>query len=583
VCQLLTGECYCFPGFTNVNCALYTPPQAKVSAYAGDILKGTIDVDQSVHNYTGSVMNIGTMYTGAALGMCYMNFSNADNVLLTLSGDNADLDLYFGSLTHAALDGIGGQTIAHGGLTLGGGTKMHTERYHHTGGGLTIQNLGLHVSGGMTLSGLNNNFNSLYVGGGGVVATGGVTVFDAGIVVSGGITINSRINNQYAGLIVVQDGVTVKGGGGKIAAGGLQVSQDGVSVGAGGLISKKGISVKDTGLVVSGGLTINSIYVGNGNAISVPAGMTVNSGGVSVKGGLSILDSGLVLANTYLNAPVDNIRIAGGVTVNANGIAVTGGVTVQDSGVAVTAGISVNSNGLRITASGLFATGGITLTNSLVVTAGMTVLSGGIDILSGGMTVNAASNAGMYVNGDITVQNAGMLCKTCVTFIQGTGVGLQVTGSVTVYGSAGVVVQSGTVKVSSAVGTKITGTYSPPQLLLFSRSWIIWFMCALGGVTVKSTGLKVTGGVSLLTTGLSVSQGTTVMSGGVYLPDQLILVGTKGQLRSRLQKIFYPHFHRLGHRGKRNRRRRCEWRSICRYSWHKNWFSRSAPHWRRDG
>ena len=189
-CDLTSGVCTCFADFTNTNCNTYFYGlRAVTTTVNADILS----VQTTTTAFTGNVLKLSTTGIGNT-GFDMIKVSDERRTIFSLDG-YGNLDMFYGALTLWGGDGLGGMTIAHGGLTVTGG--------------LTIFKQGLQVSGGITISsgGLRIPLDGIQVTGGMSVNSGGLTLYDGVTVLTGGLRIYSN------GLLVSQGGATVSTGG----------------------------------------------------------------------------------------------------------------------------------------------------------------------------------------------------------------------------------------------------------------------------------------------------------------------------------------------------------------------------------
>ncbi len=152
VCSFTAGSCDCYSGFLNANCDTYNYGVREItSLLSTDIL----NLQSRTSGFTGNVLKLSTTYPGTT-AFNYITVSDATrDPIFNLDG-YGNINMNYGGLYIGALDGAGGQTIAHGGLTVTGGCTIS--------GGITVVGPSTFSSGGIN------------VGSGGLTVTGGGTL-----------------------------------------------------------------------------------------------------------------------------------------------------------------------------------------------------------------------------------------------------------------------------------------------------------------------------------------------------------------------------------------------------------------------
>jgi hypothetical protein len=187
------------------------------------------------------------------------------------------------------------------------------------------------------------------------------------------------------------------------------------------------MTVSSSGVkVLAGGVTVdtNGLYVTGG--VSVDS-LDINTGGLLVvTGGLSISDHGLKVTG---GATVQNggLNVKGGITVDT-GFIVGDGMTIQSGGLSVTGGMTLADGDLVINSGTITSVTGIDLVGHLNITTGGIRATGGLSITHGGLTVTS----GALFEGAVDIHN-GLTVSSGVTV---TSDGLKVAGGLTVTGNA---------------------------------------------------------------------------------------------------------------------------------------------------
>ena len=248
MCDLTSGTCTCFAGFTNSNCDTYlTSPALETLVPPNEILV----LSTTNKSFDQSILNLHASYP--VVNNIFSWIRASDSVTSSFVMDAlGNINVVSGALHFGS--GSGGVTVGNGGV-----------RVRNT---CTIDSGGLSVTGGQSVSS-----KSLVVMGG-MLITGGISIAVdplgsyAGIQVKGGVTVNNR------GLFITVSGLRKVIGGVTVQTGGLAIS-GGLSVSAGGMyLNKKGLMyVNSAGLQVTGGVTVAK--------------------GIVVDGGLHIKDSGI--------------------------------------------------------------------------------------------------------------------------------------------------------------------------------------------------------------------------------------------------------------------------------------------------
>ena len=311
------------------------------------------------------------------------------------------------------IDLDGGLTIEDVGFTVSGGVEIGTLGYLHgpigypnrlginmIAGGVTVKTAGMIVKAqGVELKDIGLNMTGgVFVQLDGMKINGGVSLNDKGLVV------NRALYSSYTALVVKEGGVDVD-------VGVVQV-----------LSTRGGVAVNEGIISVENGFSVHipPAHVGIGQnqiasqGISVGTGLVkVKTGGVRIsKGGIQILSDGLTLDSPWAfqeGGIFDAHRIrTGGLTVNGNcdiedGMRIKadprhtnagGSHNVIDDGASITGGVKLlqpDSNNKITVSGGMEVTGGLKIRPSLNVesfirTGGLKV-TGGLSVKQGGMKV----------------------------------------------------------------------------------------------------------------------------------------------------------------------------------------------------
>jgi len=200
-----------------------------------------------------------------------------------------------------------GITIQKEGMAITGGVTLFTDGFTITGG-LTLFQKGLFI----TTSGLNilsiglsvNTLKVYTIPSALLVYQGGMTISDLGMTVTGGISLYSGLQTT-AGVTIFTGGVTILdtvnvGYNGIFVTGGVTVFDSGLSIYSGNL------KVGDKGMKISGGLQM----LGKDFGLQVTNGATVYSGGAifsSARLSFGLKVTGDLNVNADVNSPTTQI------------------------------------------------------------------------------------------------------------------------------------------------------------------------------------------------------------------------------------------------------------------------------------
>lgn len=531
LCDLTTGQCTCYPGYTGSACDKYMP--ADSAGHPADVLTVTA-VNSS---FRANVLHVANTIRGSPAWFNVLIENATTTPLMTMHSVTGDVYMSYGGLTVSGLDGQGGVTVALGGLTVEGGVTV-------TAGGInlakpqnfTLQDGGVSVAGGVTI--LTGGMTIL-PGGGGLTIEGGMTVEDYGVdILNGGLVIDSGGLSVNVGPVTVTGSISIAGGGVNLGAkaplialyGGMRVFADGIKAVKGVTVNgdvTNGASNLPTDwffFVQSGGMMISS-PVGtltnppsfcptpapSPSPTSCPRPLAVLSqGGVDVSDGLILGSSpnsnnyGLSVESGGLSIISDGLRVSGaaGLNIQNVGLKVLGGMTLTDKGILVNAGgLTVSSGGLTIGAATVtsFTVGPNSVTSSgFVVGIGMKV-GAGLTITDGGLTVHqtspflldgATSVTSVALNNALSILSKGS--QSSALLIQSAGLNIAAAGLVV---TGGLTVTRDGLSLSGGVTGVDASNFVTDTVQVSTNGWV--------GVSVTGGGVQVTGGVTVADSGLT--------------------------------------------------------------------------------
>jgi hypothetical protein len=299
-------------------------------------------------------------------------------------------------LTSSSTLGIQGTVTNAGGTSLGTGSTLNG------GGTATLVNSSGQViqgNGNNTIIGMNiSNAGGILLGGGGGLTLNGVLV--NGGVVSGQFTpLNgTTVSNAELGSTGTPGSFTLTGGS-TLGVQGLVTIGQAVTLGNGVTLNGGGTATLSNPVSITGnGATLIGMNVNNvGTMTGAGAGITLN--GVSVNGG--ILNglftplNGTTIANAQLGSGTP-FTLPDGST-----LALRGDVTVGP-GLTLGSGVTLNGGGQTT----LFNTNGSFITGNGATITGMNINNTGNLIgVGAGLTLNAVSLNGGFLNGQLTTLN----------------------------------------------------------------------------------------------------------------------------------------------------------------------------------
>lgn len=559
VCDVGTGLCNCFLGFTNSNCDTLFDGNDIDIQYASNRSVLQLVNDNTGFNAAFVKLDNNPEDTEECRYISYGRSPAATPKNIFQVDCTGDIIMSYGGL-HLGKNATGysGQTIV-GGLNIDkGGLTVTTDgfnisEYLQVEGSVSIVDGGLKVSRGFVSIGQDMQLqqltvtSALTVTGGATVSAGGFKVLLGGLMVTGGATIAA------GGAYIAQKGVTIQSTGIFINSGGLFVqgagsrglsSSGGITLYSGGFVlagSTAGLGVSSAGLLVTGGMSVRS-----GGVVIDEDGLLIGGAGGFVTGGLTIADGGFLLSSGALS-----VR-SGGIQVLSDAMAVTGGLSVGTGGWQVTGGLSVIGD-MRVFSSATVSSGGVVsgLASSIslfgVSTDVLTAQTNGVkvsssfggEIRSDGAHVSdgvAVQSMGVKVTGGLTV-NSALLVTTGGVSLSSDGLkvlqdgmviqdqGLRVTGGLTVVGGVKLL------STSSGLSVKIGGSSIVDGMTIDGAGMRITSNGATigagglhvdSGMSVAAGGGLVTGGLSVQTQGLYVTKsGVTVAAGGIYVTGGL--------------------------------------------------------------
>jgi len=394
--------------------------------------QGTVNSSQSAGitlDPSGTTTNSGTMEAsnGSTLTFAGGTVNNTGGTILAQTGSTVSLNSV--TITAGTFSTVGSGVILDAaastlsGPTLSSGSLLQIPN----NGSLTVS--GTFVNNGtVTLNSTANN-TDLIAGSGGLTLSGG-----------GAITMGSAANNRIYGAtgstLITNVNNTISGAG-FIGVGQLELNNQGlINANVSGLsivLSPSGTGFTNTGTMeATNGGTLqfgSGLYANAGGTVAAGANAVLLFSGASFSGG-TINVGGTGALQLSANAGLSGETIN---TVSGSSLQNVSGANTLAGTVNIAAGSSLsvaNNSTLTLPAGGTYANQGTIALNStgnntdLIVSGGTVTLSGGgIVALSNAITnrIYGASGSDTFVNANNTIQGAGVIGASQLTFInQGT-------------------------------------------------------------------------------------------------------------------------------------------------------------------
>jgi fibronectin-binding autotransporter adhesin len=467
---------------------------------------GIVNANQSAAlTLGGSIVNTGLLEAtnGATLSLSGVTANNAGGTV-SAAGTGSTVQLGGTTIFGGTLQGSGGGLFAQSGTfsTLNGTVALNGSLNIANGSGITLNT----ASGPMTLAG----------GAGGIVnVNGGANLTDISLAGSNGtvnlngpVTLSNSANNR---IYASNSGMTLNNNSTIEGSGQIGVVGSALTLNNNGLIGAN----QTAGLSVSGTIANTSGLLQATNGSTLTLGGSVNNTGSSISAfgaNTNLHLTNVTIANNNGTISVDGAGSVGrlnGATINGGTLQTTNGAqftgigtfstlagTVALNGVlnvANAAGMNLNSGGgtmsLNIgSGGGLNLNGGANLTDlALVGTDGTVNLNGPVTLSNTANNRIYASNAGMTLNNNSTLQGAGQIGMV--------GSGMLLNNNAT-----------GIIDANQSAGMRLGGTIVNTGLLEATNGAAL----SLTGVTLNNTG----GVVSAAGAGSTVQLGSTTITGG---------------------------------------------------------------------
>ena len=405
LCDVRTGSCACFAGYTGLNCTHTAHQTTYADAASGQVITA------GSGSYTGDVLQLVTG-KAAASDFSFLNCVADSETVFSVRGD--------GKISTAELEVLsGGGTVKAGGLTvLGGGGTIEADGMTIAQGHTSKSALSVRASStayeGSVLELLADRSDDLtlhhLITAGANSSTSKFSVrADGYTAVEGGLSVRTGATVATGGLLVARDGATVQSGGLTVSAGGFEVAGGGATVTA--AATQTTLHVENTATAFDSQTSIMRIQ----SALADEAVGSYNGVLLEAKNA-----DGAILRVT--NEPLTRVdrggmRVTGGQTIESGGLTVVGGATFSDSGIRVAGGCTVTAEDLVIDAVRLTSTssntgnaGDVSVVGGRAQTGGG-LLGGNVHIVSGAsddstsghVSLRTADAGGAGVSGSVDV------------------------------------------------------------------------------------------------------------------------------------------------------------------------------------